>query len=73
MRLAGPLFSKGARLYDICYWSSDVNEPLHRTDRQVHYPAEIVDVLDPYMILIHQGMVENLFIEDMASRGVEVQ
>lgn len=32
----------------------------------------MVDLLDPYILLVHQGMVEDLFIEDMRTRGVEV-
>lgn len=32
----------------------------------------MVDVLEPYILLVHQGMVENLFIDDMKTRGAEV-
>ena len=46
--------------------------PLHRTDRQIHYPASIVDLEDPFILLVHQGMVESVFIKDMQLRGVEV-
>jgi phenol 2-monooxygenase (NADPH) len=31
-----------------------------------------VDALDPYVLLIHQGMIEDIFLEDLKSRGVEV-
>jgi len=44
---------------------------MHRTGREVHYPP-VVDVLEPYILLVHQGMVEDLFIDDMKTRGVEV-
>lgn len=37
----------------------------------MHYPP-VVDLLDPYILLVHQGMVEDLFIDDMKARGVEV-
>jgi hypothetical protein len=44
---------------------------LHRTGREVHYPKD-VNVKDPYILLVHQGMVEDVFLEDMSQRGVEV-
>jgi phenol 2-monooxygenase (NADPH) len=31
-----------------------------------------VDVLDPFVLLVHQGMIEDVFLEDMKLRGVEV-
>src|SRR4051812_24185074 len=72
MRLADPLLQRGVRVYDICFWRSTTDEPLHRLGREVHYPP-VIDVLDPYILLVHQGMVESLFIEDMRRRGVEVR
>ena len=50
---------------------SSVDRPLHRTGREVHYPKD-VNVKDPYILLVHQGMVEDVLLEDMAQRGVEV-
>ncbi|KAF2836192.1 phenol 2-monooxygenase [Patellaria atrata CBS 101060] len=72
MRLADPVLRKGVRIYDICFWSSSKNEQLHRTGREVHYPP-VVDVLEPYILLVHQGMVEELFLDDLAERGVQVE
>lgn len=46
--------------------------PLHRTGREVHYPPQL-DVKDPFILLVHQGMVEDVFLEDLQSRGVEVE
>ena len=31
-----------------------------------------MDVVDPFILLVHQGMVEDIFLEDMQLRGVEV-
>lgn len=31
-----------------------------------------MDTLDPYILLVHQGMIEDVFLEDLRSRGVEV-
>jgi phenol 2-monooxygenase len=50
---------------------SSSNTSLHRTGREVHYPKDI-NVKDPYILLVHQGMVEDVFLEDMYQRGVEV-
>ncbi|KAK3395616.1 hypothetical protein B0T20DRAFT_481972 [Sordaria brevicollis] len=72
MRLADPLLQRGVRVYDIAFWRSTNDEPLHRLGREIHYPP-IIDVLDPYILLVHQGMVESLFIEDLKKRGVEVR
>lgn len=72
MRLADPLLQRGVRVYDIAFWRSTADEPLHRLGREVHYPP-VIDVLDPYILLVHQGMVESLFIEDMKKRGYEVR
>lgn len=38
----------------------------------MHYPP-VVDLLDPYILLVHQGMVEGVFLQDLKERGVEVQ
>ncbi|KKA26740.1 hypothetical protein TD95_000883 [Thielaviopsis punctulata] len=72
MRLADPLLQRGVRVYDISFWRSTPDQPLQRLGREVHYPP-IIDVLDPYILLVHQGVVEGLFIEDMRKRGVEVR
>ncbi|CAK7221416.1 hypothetical protein SCUCBS95973_004491 [Sporothrix curviconia] len=72
MRLADPLLQRGVRVYDISFWRGTPDEQLHRLGREVHYPP-VIDVLDPYILLVHQGMVENLFLEDMKKRGLDVQ
>lgn len=72
MRLAEPLLRRGVRVFDIAFWRSTADESLHRLGREVHYPP-IIDVLDPYLLLVHQGMVEGLFIDDMRKHGKEVR
>lgn len=72
MRLADPLLQRGVRVYDISFWRSTPDEPLHRLGREVHYPP-IIDLLDPYLLLVHQGVVESLFIDDLKKRGIEVR
>ncbi|KAL6703059.1 hypothetical protein ACN47E_010266 [Coniothyrium glycines] len=71
MRLAEPLLRKGVRIYDIAFWKSTADTPLERTGREIHYPP-VVDLLDPYILLVHQGMVESLFVDDLQERGTLV-
>ncbi|EDN92566.1 hypothetical protein SS1G_08429 [Sclerotinia sclerotiorum 1980 UF-70] len=71
--LADALLEKGVKVYDICFWKSTATEELHRTAREIHYPTDVVDLLDPHLLLIHQGMIEDVFIQDLKARGVEVQ
>lgn len=71
MRVAEPLLRKGVRIYDIAFWKSTESESLHRTGREVHYPP-VVDLLDPYILLVHQGMVEAIFEDDLMERGTAV-
>ncbi|KAF2806978.1 phenol 2-monooxygenase [Mytilinidion resinicola] len=72
MRLAEPLLRKGVKVYDIAFWRSTLKTKLQRTGREIHYPP-FVDLLDPYILLVHQGMIEKLFIDDMAERGVGIR
>ncbi|KAG5930167.1 hypothetical protein E4U42_002719 [Claviceps africana] len=72
LRLADTLLQRGVRVYDISFWRSTANEPLHRLGREVHYPP-VIDVLDPYILLVHQGIVESLFIDDLSKRGKAVR
>ncbi|RDA91738.1 hypothetical protein CP533_4755 [Ophiocordyceps camponoti-saundersi (nom. inval.)] len=72
LRMADILLQRGVRVFDISFWRSTADEPLHRLGREVHYPP-VIDVLDPYILLVHQGIVESLFIDDMRKRGREVR
>lgn len=72
MRLADPVLQRGVRIYNIAFWQSTADEPLKRLGREVHYPP-VIDVLDPYILLVHQGVVESLFIEDLKKRGIEIR
>lgn len=72
MRLADPLLQRGVRVFDISFWRSTADAPLHRLGREVHYPP-VIDVLDPYILLVHQGMVEGIFVDDLRKHGKEVR
>ncbi|PLN85676.1 FAD binding domain-domain-containing protein [Aspergillus taichungensis] len=72
LRLADPLLKNAARVYDIAFWESTPDQPLRRTGRQTHYPDHLVGASDPYILLAHQGMLEDVFIDDIESRGLSV-
>ncbi|KAL3477107.1 FAD binding domain-containing protein [Aspergillus californicus] len=73
LRLAEPLLRDGIRVYDISFWDSTPSTPLSRKGRKVHYPTHLVGASDPYILLAHQGMLEDVLLDDLASRGVSVQ
>ncbi|EMR87238.1 putative phenol 2-monooxygenase protein [Botrytis cinerea BcDW1] len=69
--LADSLLERGVKIN--IEQKSTADKKLHRTAREIHYPKDIVDLLDPNLLLIHQGMIEDVFIQDLKVRGVEVQ
>lgn len=77
LRLGQNLLDTGVRVFDIYMWRSEIavnNQPeLRRVGREVHYPASAVDLLHPFILLCHQGMVEGMFVEDLRQSGFEVQ
>ena len=73
MRLADDLLRVGTKVFDICLWRGLTGQEPRRVGREVHYPAFIVDLLEPFILIGHQGMVEKTFIDDLRKRGVEVR
>ncbi|OJD39063.1 fad binding domain-containing protein [Diplodia corticola] len=73
MRLADGLLRKGVKVYDICFWKSPTKEKMQRYGRAIHYPPDTADLLDPYLLLVHQGIIEDVFINDLKERNVEVR
>ncbi|KUI59801.1 3-hydroxybenzoate 4-monooxygenase [Cytospora mali] len=88
LNIADELLHQAVKVYDICLWHSaaptinpdtgvpdDPDEPvqLRRVGREVHYPAFIVDLIEPFVLIGHQGMVERVFVEDLAKRGFGVK
>ncbi len=51
--------------------NSTPTSTLRRTSREIHYPPS-VDTIDSYVLLVHQGMIEDVFLQDLRSRGIEV-
>lgn len=56
-----------------CLWHAASNTSLQRVARETHYPAFIVDLVDPFVLVGHQGMVERVFVDDLAKRGITVR
>ncbi|PWY69067.1 FAD binding domain protein [Aspergillus heteromorphus CBS 117.55] len=73
LRLADALLRDGVKVYDICFWDSTPSTPLRRTGRQIHYPDHLVGASDPYILLAHQGMLEEVLIADIEARGGRIQ
>ncbi|KAE9965500.1 hypothetical protein BLS_007612 [Venturia inaequalis] len=73
MRLADRLLTKGVKVHDVRCWQSSAEEPLRRISKHRQFPSSSLDCLDPYLLLAHQGFVEDVFIKDIMERGVEVQ
>ncbi|KAK1657937.1 FAD binding domain-containing protein [Colletotrichum godetiae] len=73
LRLGDELLRTGVKVHDICMWQSSSEADLHRLSRSIHYPASVVDLLQPYILLCHQGMIEGVFIDDLRESGVEVK
>ncbi|KAI3391037.1 hypothetical protein diail_8088, partial [Diaporthe ilicicola] len=75
--LADTLLQQSVKIYDITMWQSSVSSSgdsdLRRVGREVHYPAFIVDLIDPFVLIGHQGMVEKVFAEDLAKRDITVR
>ncbi|KAI3330761.1 FAD binding domain-containing protein [Ustulina deusta] len=70
--LGDELLRNGVKVYDICMWRGSATSPVRRIGREVHYPASVVDVLHPYILLCHQGMVESVLIDDLRDSGMDV-
>lgn len=71
MRIAESLLRRGVKVYDICHWNGTAKSQLSRTSREVHYPKQ-VDTIDPYILLVHQGMIEDIFLDELKCKGVDV-
>jgi phenol 2-monooxygenase len=72
MRLADRLLLKAVKVYDINIWQSTPEQSLQRVGKEVHFPPSL-DCLDPYLLLAHQGFVEDVFLKDIMERGVGVK
>jgi phenol 2-monooxygenase len=52
--------------------SASPEQPLSRMLRDLQFPCDQVDTIDPYLLSAHQGFVEDVFLKDMLERGFDV-
>ncbi|CAK5281204.1 unnamed protein product [Mycena citricolor] len=65
--LAKKMISQGVRVYEVAFWDPTPTAPLARTSRAPSCP-DIVDVVDNYTLLLHQGLIERAFLDEIEAR-----
>ncbi|KAJ7602434.1 phenol 2-monooxygenase [Roridomyces roridus] len=70
--VAKKMISQGVRVYEVAFWDPTATQKLARTRRAPSCP-DFVDVVDNYTLLLHQGLIENAFLDEItAVRRVEI-
>ena len=63
---------KPARVYEVAFWDpTKGGKGIHRTGTWASCP-KFIDSRHPYTTLLHQGLIERVFIKDMAKNGASV-
>ncbi|KAJ9149991.1 Phenol 2-monooxygenase [Pleurostoma richardsiae] len=64
---------KPARVYEVAFWEPPrVGEGIARTGTWASCPS-FIDARYPFTTLLHQGLIERVFLSDLESNGVHVQ
>ena len=62
-----------ARVYEVAFWDPHINGTgIHRTGTWASCP-KFIDSRHPFTTLLHQGLTERVFIEDLNKNGTDVQ
>ena len=62
-----------AKVYEVGFWDpQDQGKGIERTGTWASCPS-FIDARYPFTTLLHQGLIERVFISDLAKHGVEVQ
>jgi 2-polyprenyl-6-methoxyphenol hydroxylase-like FAD-dependent oxidoreductase len=62
-----------AKVYEVAFWDpSPSGRGIQRTGTWASCPS-FIDARYPFTTLLHQGMIERVFITDLAKNGVEIQ
>ena len=62
-----------AKVYEVAFWDPLAGgKGIHRTGNWVACPKSI-DARYPFTTLLHQGMIERVFIDDLHKNGADVQ
>lgn len=74
MDLKRPIMAyEPAKVYEVAFWDpSEKSEGIHRTGTWASCPP-FIDARYPFTTLLHQGLIERVFIADMEKYGVQVQ
>ncbi|KAJ7678679.1 phenol 2-monooxygenase [Mycena rosella] len=65
--VAKKMISQGVRVYEVAFWDPTATEKLARTSRAPSCP-DFVDVVDNYTLLLHQGLIEHAFLDEIEAR-----
>ena len=60
-----------AKVYEVAFWDPSANG-IHRTGTWASCP-KFIDARYPFTTLLHQGLIERVFIEDIEKHGVQIQ
>ncbi|KAK6440749.1 hypothetical protein LTR95_003024 [Oleoguttula sp. CCFEE 5521] len=62
-----------AKVYEVAFWDpKNGQKGIHRTGTWASCPA-FIDARYPFTTLLHQGLIERVFIKDMEDNGVHLQ
>lgn len=65
--LAKRMINQGVRVYEVAFWDPTDDKPLARTSRAPSCP-DFIDVVDNYTLLLHQGLIERSFLDEVEAR-----
>ncbi|KAF2018971.1 hypothetical protein BU24DRAFT_364344 [Aaosphaeria arxii CBS 175.79] len=60
-----------AKVYEVAFWDPNA-KGIHRTGTWASCP-KFIDARYPFTTLLHQGLIERAFIEDIESHGTQIQ
>ncbi|GAP90141.1 putative phenol 2-monooxygenase [Rosellinia necatrix] len=64
---------KPARVYEVAFWDpAEAGKGIARTGTWASCPT-FIDARYPFTTLLHQGLIERVFIADLEKNGVEIQ
>ena len=74
MGLKPAIMSHGpAKVYEVAFWDpSAKSHGIHRTGTWASCPS-FIDARYPFTTLLHQGLIERVFISDLEKNGVQIQ
>ncbi|GAA5892395.1 hypothetical protein JCM6882_003659 [Rhodosporidiobolus microsporus] len=65
--LAKRMINQGVRVQEVAFWDPTPEKQLARTSRAPSCP-DFIDVEDAYTLLLHQGLIERSFLDEIEAR-----